>query len=88
MIECIILIVISALLNAARGSGKIKKVIVYAIHGLLTAACFYSFTSEYWLIGLAVFFIDYLCNSFGWGDFYPHGRKSNTGDFPPARWCC
>jgi len=36
-------------------------------------------------LGALSFITDWGCNSWGWGDFYPHGRKSNTGDFKPAR---
>ena len=82
-----ILIIMGALLNAARGSGRIKKVIVYGIQGLVTACCFYTTDDNFYVYGVAAFFISWLCNSFGWGDFYPHGRSSNTGDFYPARWC-
>jgi len=88
----ILLIIAYSVGNAWRGSGKIKKVIVYAGFATMYCLCIYLAGSgvSYGLLAILAalsFAIDWLCNSFGWGDFFPHGRPSDTGDFAPARLC-
>lgn len=87
----IILTIVYAAGNVLRGSGKIKKVICYAGFAILFAICIYCTNPSIGLHLLAIltalsFGIDWACNSFGWGDFFPHGRVSRTGDFKPAAW--
>lgn len=87
------LIVLGAVANFLRGSGKIKKVIVYAVYSLALTLCVYFVKPDidaYKLVSIGVvsFLIDWLCNSFGWGAFIPHGRYDpKEGGFKPARWC-
>lgn len=88
----IFLIILYAACNVLRGSGKVKKVLVYAGFSLIYSLSIYSLNPSIGLGLLSIFAVtsfavDWICNSWGWGDFFPHGRVSRTGDFKPAAWC-
>lgn len=88
----LIIIITYAACNVIRGSGKVTKVVPYAGFSIIYALCLYGHNPDIGLGLLSIlaalsFGVDWVCNSWGWGDFITTGRKSNTGDFPPARWC-
>jgi len=87
----ILLVVAYSYLNARRGSGKVKKVICYAGYAILFAICIYCNDPSIGLgllLGLPAlsFMVDWVSNSWGWGDFFPDKRDGDTGDFELADW--
>lgn len=72
--------------NYIRGRGfkYIPKVAVYAAVALAVGLITWS-----WELGLIWFFADWLCFSFGWGKYFPHGNAKKIvyeKEFAPADW--
>jgi len=81
----IISAIIFSLANGCRGGGQIKKVLVYAISCSIWCLYLSFYTADFWKYGLVIFFTNWLCYSWGWGKFFPHGRNtSKEREFLPA----
>jgi len=86
-----IIIITYAACNVIRGSDKVTKVVPYAAFAFIFAICIHCANPSIGLHLLAIlalisFGVDWLCNSWGWGDFFPDKRDGDTGDFELADW--